>query len=88
MRIEWLDAERTRALLVTGHLWWRRAAEVKRTSRAPPLWLHVPSGDEVDEMNMEIERAHAIGAAMVAERRSRNWRRPSTLPKARVVDRG
>lgn len=72
MKIEWLDEDRTRATLVRGFGRWRRAATVHLDKHRG--WLF----DVTDDTPSYDERSKLTG--------ERLWRKPATLPIAKVVE--
>lgn len=95
MKVRWLNAERTHAIVTRGWLWWKRQTEVKQltleewqaTDRTSSWrWIHVDTGDAFDEASIVV--AKKITEQQAEERRAtreRNWKRVAEVPKARIA---
>lgn len=91
MKIQWLDDERTRAIVTRG--WWRkRQAEVRRLTdkeRADAYhsdrWVFA-SGDRASELNSWLESERDAQRKLDEKRavEERNWRPVAEIPEARV----
>ena len=92
MRIQWLNDERTRAIVIKGRWWWKRQAEVRRLTETERLdayhydrWVFA-SGDREPELSAWVEDRRDKQRRLEEKRaeEERNWRRADKLPEARV----
>jgi hypothetical protein len=84
MRIQWLNLEMTKALLIRGRWWWKRVAEVERKVEG----YKCQSGVIVNWLYIEPNRwcEQDIDADIDHKRREeRTWRRPGKLPSAKLL---
>lgn len=86
MKIEWLDASLTEALVTRGILWWKRVARVRDVGTS---FRFVPSDEDVGSSLayvLRIAKERECGRRIVAHR-ERNWRKAHELPAARALTR-
>lgn len=85
MKIEWLNRERTEAIVTRG--WWRRKrrAHVERFEPEhswEKRWRFVPSGNLAADIAYEVERQRAL--AIGRDKHDADWQPVCDLPVARA----
>jgi hypothetical protein len=80
MRIEWLNAEFTEAILTRGWWWRRQRAHVQRSDA---YWRYQPSGDRVGyDLDQTLDHAmYGMRARAQRQANESNWT-PVKLPLA------
>lgn len=95
MKIEFLNSERTEALLTRGHLWWKERAFVSRGVARPSVmpyrWVYTLTGEDCGwDLDKRLDnKATRLAALADRERKERAWVRDSDMfPVARCLGRG
>jgi hypothetical protein len=84
MKVTWLNAERTEAIITRGWWWWKRQAQVERTESRPGAytswWVFTGSRYYVRPSRNRWLEGQRVDAEQVGD-----WVPVGTLPVAKVV---
>ncbi len=80
MKIEWLNPEMTRALLIRGRWWWKRVALVEYAGDGGARWEY-DTGVSV-ESDLGDELSYLMVHAPIRRQRDAAWMKVCPLPKA------